>query len=71
MAYGKGSYRPKRSYKQKNKYTEAEKIAFRLGQEQRVRKSVNSQNTNTRVYDSFCKGLNGMPSNKNKPLFNE
>ena len=63
------SSRRKSNYGRKKKYTEAERIAFRLGQEQRVRKSINSQNTNTRVYEAFCKGLNGKTSNKSKPLF--
>lgn len=60
------------SSSKKNKYTSAESIAFRLGQEQRVRKSINSANKNSRVYDAFCKGFNGVPTNNTKkPLFGE
>lgn len=61
-------YGKSRNYgsKRKAKYTEAEKIAFRLGQEQRVKKSLTSGNTNTRVHEAFCKGLNGVPTKQDK-----
>ena len=67
--YGNRNYK---SSSNKKKYTSAESIAFRLGQEQRVRKSINSANKNSRVYDAFCKGFNGVPTNNTKkPLFGE
>lgn len=60
----------KRNYKRGKKYTNAEKIAFRLGQEQKVRESIRSGAKNTRVYDAFVKGLAGAPVNSaKKPLF--
>lgn len=56
--------------RKRKKYTTAEQIAFRLGQEKKVRNSIASGKTETRVYDAFIKGLSGMPQdNKNKPLY--
>lgn len=61
----------RKSYR-KSKYTTAEKIAFKLGQEERVKASLNSKNTETRVYDAFCKGLQGKQvGRKRKPLFGD
>jgi len=54
-----------KAVRRKKKYTQAEKIAFRLGQEQRVKKTINS-NQDTRVADAFYKGLQGAPMNKKK-----
>lgn len=67
--YGKGkNYKSKR----KSKYTNAENIAFRLGQEQRVKRSINSGKKDSRVYEAFCKGLNGLSNNgKKKSLFGD
>lgn len=61
--YGNG-----RNYgrKRKSKYTNAENIAFRIGQEQRVKKSITSGKTDTRVYEAFCKGFNGVPNKSEK-----
>ena len=79
MPYFRNKYKSSFSYhanykpfgKAKNKkYTNAEKIAFRLGQEQRVKKSLSSGNSNSRVYDAYCKGYQGIPNNgTKKPLF--
>lgn len=71
---GKGPWSGKsRNYgrKRKSKYTNAEKIAFRMGQEQRIRKSLTG-NKDSRVYDAFCKGLSGVPDkSKKKSLFGD
>ena len=65
--YGKKSYYGK---KRKSSYTKAEKIAFELGQKQRVAQSINSGKTDNRVYESYCKGYQGTPNNgRKKPLF--
>lgn len=71
MANFRNYYGQNRNRKRKrNKYTTAEQIAFRLGQERKVRNSIASGKTGTRVYDAFVKGLSGMPqNNKNKPLY--
>lgn len=67
MAYGK-----KYSGKKKTKYSKAENIAFRLGQERRVVNSLKSGNKDTRVYEAYCKGLQGKPNNRiKKPLFGD
>lgn len=74
MAY---SYKYSRNYSnagrknRRNKYTKAETIAFRMGQEARIRKSVyDDKNKDSRVYASFCNGFKGSPANnKNKPLY--
>ncbi len=69
--YGNGYNRSynKNTRSKSNTYTEAEKIAFKLGQEQRVLTTINSQNKHTRVYDSYLKGLNYNFTNDKKPLF--
>ncbi len=70
MAYR--NYKKKNAYRAKlGNYTQAEKIAFRLGQEQRVKKTLNSTNKDTRCYDAFLNGYNGKSSNGKKPLFND
>lgn len=73
--YSTRSYGSRRSYKssrKKKKYTSAETIAFKLGQQQRVKDSIASANKNTRVYEAFCKGFQGIPSkNSRKPLFSD
>lgn len=54
----------------KKKYTRAERIAFNMGQEARVRKSLN--NTDSRVYEAYCKGLQGRyTGTKKKSLYGE
>lgn len=53
----------------KHTYTQAEKIAFRMGQEQKVTESLHSTNKNTRVFDAFCKGYNGRPVSSKKSLY--
>lgn len=66
------SYGKKRSYGQKNKskYTKAEKLAFDLGQKDRVLDTLRSGKTENRVYEAYCKGLHGMPNaGRKKPLF--
>lgn len=66
------SYGKKRSYGQRNKtkYTKAEKIAFELGQRQRVINSIQTGKTDNRVYEAYCKGCQGMPNaGHKKPLF--
>ena len=56
--------------KKRRKYTNAEKIAFKLGQEKRVRDSINSGKKDTRVYTAFEKGFRGLPvNNKKKSLY--
>lgn len=74
----KGSwYGKSRNYgsKRKSKYTNAEKIAFRLGQEELVANTINaglSHKKESRVYDAYCKGRQGMPQgNKQKSLFGD
>lgn len=62
MAYSK-------SYRKKTKFTKAENIAFRLGQERRVKEAIKSGNKDSRVYDAYCKGLKGTAKNKKKPLY--
>ncbi len=65
MAYSK-----KYSGKKRTKYSKAENIAFRMGQERKVLDSIKSGNKETRVYDAYCKGYKGQPENrKSKPLF--
>lgn len=66
---GKSSwYGKSRNYgsKRKAKYTKSENIAFRLGQEQRVNKSITSGKTDSRVYEAYCKGFNGVPNKSEK-----
>lgn len=59
-----------RKTKRKNKYTEAEKIAFRLGQEQKVVKSLNS-NKESRVRDAYIKGLGSVGKREKKSLYGD
>lgn len=64
-----GSRRYGNNNRRKSKYTQAEQIAFKLGQQQRVKDAINSGDVNTRVYEAFAKGFAGAPSNGKKPLF--
>lgn len=70
---GYKSYNQRRFYKgskRRNRYTKAEKIAFNLGQEQRVRQSIKTGDTGTRVFEAFQKGYHGVPAKgSRKPLF--
>lgn len=68
MAYY-GRRATNRRFVKKRKYSQAEQIAFRLGQEQRVKKSLSD--SNTRVYEAYAKGLRGpeFANSSKKPLF--
>lgn len=79
MAYynrtaGRNRYYGKRrlfGQRQKKTYTKAEKIAFDLGQRDRVVNSLNTGKTDNRVYEAYCKGCQGIPTGgrSKKPLF--
>ncbi len=57
-------------YSRNRKYSNAETIAFKLGQEARVKNSLKSGNKDTRVYEAFARGYCGVPQhNKKKDLF--
>ncbi len=63
MAYKKSynNKKPKTNYgckRGKSKYTYTEKVAFNLGTQARIRDSI-SKDKNTRVYDSYKRGLFG------------
>lgn len=60
----------RRKTPKKSKYTESEKIAFRIGLEQKVRNQIKSDK-DSRIKDAFEKGLNKLPSTKDKPLFTD
>lgn len=68
--YGNRSYGNKKyNTSRKSKYSQSERVAFRLGQEQRIKASINSTKP-SRVQDAFAKGLKGFPqTDKNKSLF--
>lgn len=51
----------------RRKYTQAERIAFRMGQEQRVSESLSKNGT--RVHNAFVKGYAGSPQNSKQPLY--
>lgn len=70
MAYGKKPFVPFNATKGKGKkkYSNSEQIAFRMGQEDRVRQSLKS-NPNSRVVDAYNKGLQGSQPTNKKPLF--
>ena len=72
-SYGSKGYGSRRSYKstkRKRKFTKAEQIAFKLGQEHRVRQTINSNNKDTRVFEAYAKGYHGVPAKgSRKPLF--
>lgn len=74
-SYSSKSYGSRRSYKntrRKRKYTKAEQIAFKMGQENRVLESIASNNRDTRVFEAFTKGYNGIPAKgTRKPLFSK
>ena len=62
-------YNGKRTYNRRRngKYTQAERIAFRMGQEQRVHESLSKNGT--RVHSAFVKGYAGSPRQSREPLF--
>lgn len=72
MAYNNGyrGYGNKRTYSKRtrsnsNTYTEAEKLAYNLG---RIQRGIN--NPNSKVYESYRNGVNGVTTRQNqKPLF--
>lgn len=63
--YGRTSFSRGR---RRSKYTQAEKIAFRMGQEQRVKKSIASSQP-SRVQTAYHKGYAGSPQSSREPLF--
>ena len=72
--YGRKSYgrsRSLKSSKKRKRYTQAERIAFKLGQEQKVRESIyKNGNHDTRVFMAYSKGYQGAPMRgTKKPLF--
>ena len=54
----------RRKRKRKSKYTEVEKIAYRMGQVERGRK-----NSNSRISESYANGLKEKPAKEKKTLF--
>ena len=56
--------------KKKKKYSYAEQVAFRMGQEDRVTESIKA-GKDSRVYDAYCKGINGYSHNNKKSLFGD
>ena len=60
---GKSNYVGKRK-----KYTQAEQIAFSLGQQQRVKESLATSKP-SRVKDAFSKGYGGVSRDEKKPLY--
>lgn len=69
--YGNKGYGKRNYSRKKSKYSKSEQVAFRLGQEARIRASLNA-NKPSRVQDAFEKGFNGIPhADQKKPLFAE
>lgn len=66
--YNGRRYTGRKSYGRRSKYTQAEKIAFRMGQEQRVKKSIASSEP-SRVQTAYKKGYAGSPRQSREPLF--
>lgn len=67
MAYGRNygnNRKGSKSGKGKSKYTNIEKLAYKMGQIKR-----GTGNTHSRVYESYMNGLNGKTAKNNKPLF--
>ena len=71
MPYRKRNNYPSRgrrtTRKRKSKYTEAEKLAYKVGQVM-----VGCQNENSKVYESMCNGMASVTekqTRKSKPLF--
>lgn len=52
----------------KSKYTKSENIAFRLGQEARIKQSIRN-NPESRVSEAYQKGLKGFEPRTEKSLF--
>lgn len=52
---------------EKVKFSKTEKLAFEMGQRERIQ-SVVASNKDSKVFDAYCKGFNGF-ENTNKPLF--
>lgn len=63
------NYNNKKSSK-KTKYTQAEKIAFRMGQEERVLATLDMEK-DSRVRDAYCKGYSGVSKQTKKSLFGD
>lgn len=53
----------KKTKKKKGKYTQIERLAYQIGQVEAGKK-----NSNSRVYESYCKGVENKKREK-KPLF--
>lgn len=69
--YGNKGYGKRNYSRKKSKYSKSEQVAFRLGQEARIKQSINS-NKPSRVNEAFEKGFNGFPRiDQRKPLFAE
>ncbi len=67
--YGRRSGGGKKIFRRKrSKYTQAEQVAFSLGQKQRVIESIKSNNS-SRVKEAYAKGYAATPANGRKPLF--
>lgn len=62
---GRSNHYPRRK---KNKYSESEKLAFKMGQEARIRRNL-SNKVDSKVVDSYYKGLNGIANQESKSLF--
>ena len=65
MAYNKNYGSKKRTYHKKNKskFTELERLAYNMA---KVDKGL--KNPNSRVYESYHNGANGIANGKKKPL---
>jgi len=59
----KRNFNSKRKYRSKGGFSRLERIAYTQGVLERGKK-----NPNSRIYDSFQKGLNGLPTKKSKPI---
>lgn len=68
MAYNRNyKSRGKSTTYPKKQYTQAERLAFKMGQEDKVLEGLN--NPESRVYEAYCKGYNGKPASSKKTLF--
>lgn len=63
MAWNYGNKKGK-GYGKKSGYTEAEKLAYKLGQIE-----VGLKNSNSKVSESYIKGANSTKIKEKKPLF--
>ncbi len=62
------NYKTNKPRAKRSKYTKSEKLAFRMGQEERIKVCVRND-TDSRVVDAYKKGFSGFTPKTNKSLF--